>query len=122
MSLGLQGMGSAATYLGSLLYMMKSCIDSGLPDSEQTNGMVSSLWVVSDCFGSYIGSTLGSVAFDNIGFEKGTMVESGAMAITVLLLFIYICWKKGKTTDPFSLRIDVCSDNEDILLMNEIKM
>merc|ERR1712106_533282 len=83
-SLGLQGMGSAATYLGTLLYMMKGVTEAGLPDNEQTKGMVSSLWVISDCIGGYIGSTLGSVAYDNIGFENGTMAEAGALAITVV--------------------------------------
>ena len=89
-SLGLQGLGSAATYLGALLYMMKSVIDAGLPDNEQTKGMVSSLWVVADCAGGYLGSTLGSIAYDNIGFENGTMAEAGALAITVVMLCIYL--------------------------------
>ena len=119
-SLGLQGMGSAATYLGSLLFMLKSCIDSGLPDNEQTNGMVSSLWVVSDCFGSYLGSTLGSIAFDNMGFENGTMVESGALALTVVVLCIYISQTKRKIDDPSSSSSDAYSEDEDTRLMNEI--
>ena len=89
-SLGLQGMGSAATYLGTLLYMMKGVTEAGLPDNEQTKGMVSSLWVITDCIGGYIGSTLGSVAYDNIGFENGTMAEAGALAITVVLLCVYL--------------------------------
>ena len=40
-SMGLQGLGSAGVYLGSLLYMMRGAALAGLPDSEQTSGMVS---------------------------------------------------------------------------------
>ena len=39
-SLTIQGIGSAATYIGSLLFMMKGVSDAGLPDKEQTRGMV----------------------------------------------------------------------------------
>ena len=51
LSLGVQGVGSAATYMGTLLYMMKSVRDSGIPGTEQTSGMVSSVWVVAGCVG-----------------------------------------------------------------------
>ena len=37
-SISLQGVGSAATYIGSLLFMLKGVSDAGLPDSEQTRG------------------------------------------------------------------------------------
>jgi len=83
-SVSVQGLGSAATYLGSLLYMMKGVKDAGLPETEQVKSMVSSLWVVMDCLGGYIGSTLGSVAYDQLGFKMGTLIESGALAVTVL--------------------------------------
>ena len=45
LSLGVQGIGSAATYIGSLLYMMKGVDMAGLPDKEQTRGksLISSL-------------------------------------------------------------------------------
>ena len=122
-SLGLQGMGSAATYLGALLYMMKSCVRSGLPDNEQTNGMVSSLWVVSDCIGGYLGSTLGSMAYDNIGFENGTMVEAAALTVTVVVLAIYLpvnhfCCGKGKSGDS---SVDSVAEDERSRLVKEIE-
>jgi len=100
-SLALQGMGSAATYLGTLLYMMKGILEAGLPDNDQTKGMVSSLWVISDCAGGFIGSSLGSIAYDSIGFENGTMVEAGALAFTVILIAVYALVKHfcgGKST------------------------
>ena len=98
LSIGLQGLGSAATFLATLLYMMKSTADAELPDSEQTRGMVSSFWVVSDCAGGFIGSALGSVAFDILGFRKGTMVMAWTMVGTVAVIGAYfvIGWVKLK--------------------------
>jgi len=86
-SIGLQGLGSGATYLGTLLLMMKGATLAGLPDKEQTRGMVSSLWITADCLGGYLGATLGSLAYDHYGFESGTVI----MAIIMLLSVISCC-------------------------------
>ena len=93
LSIGLQGLGSAATYLGTLLYMMKSMVNSGFPESEQTTGMVSSLWVVSDCAGSALGSALGSVAYDMWGFKRATLVMAWSMIGTVVIVGVYFLTK-----------------------------
>ena len=45
------GLGTSAAYLGSLLYMMSGVREAGVPDRDQTRGMVTSLWVVCDCVG-----------------------------------------------------------------------
>ena len=94
LSLGIQGLGSAATYIGALLYMMKSARDAGIPETEQTNGMVSSLWVVADCVGGVAGSALGGVAFDTIGFEWGSMAMFLSIMVNVIVLIIYLVRKK----------------------------
>ena len=39
LSLAIQGVGSAATYIGSLLFMLKGVSEAGLPDKEQTRGL-----------------------------------------------------------------------------------
>ena len=89
LSLGVQGLGSAATYIGALLYMMKSVKDSGISVTEQTTGMVSSIWVVADCAGGMAGSSLGGVAFDTVGFAWGSMAMVSSIMITVIVLIIY---------------------------------
>ena len=101
-SIGLQGLGSAATYLGTLMYMLKGTQRAGLPDTEQTTGMVSSLWIVSDCAGGFIGSILGSAAFDTLGFEMGTMIIFCAMIITVIIVIGYYQQRKPIPSDSFT--------------------
>ena len=103
---------------------MKGFKDAGLPDNEQTKCMVSSLWVVSDCAGGYIGSTLGSIAYDNIGFENGTMAEAGALAITVVLLCVYSLvnhFGGGKSKRRDSGESDSDSEHERSRLVKEIE-
>lgn len=95
-SISIQGMGSAATYLGSLLLMMKGVKDAGLPETEQVKSMVSSLWIVGDCLGGYAGTTLGSFAYDRAGFKAGTLIELIALitttvAMTLLAVLGYYC-------------------------------
>ena len=41
-------------YFGSLMYMIDGVIKSGVPDKDQTRGMVTGLWVVCDCIGKRI--------------------------------------------------------------------
>ena len=94
-AIGLQGIGSAATYIGTLLYMTKSVIESGLPQTEQASAMVSSLWLASECMGCFIGSTIGSVAFDLVGFKMGTMLYSCSMGVSVLLVAAYALQRRA---------------------------
>ena len=88
-SLVVQGLGSAFTYIGSLVYMMRAAQGAGLPDKEQTRAMVSGLWVISDCAGGYLGSSLGSLAYDTWGLETGTMMEGGVILASVVLVSLY---------------------------------
>merc|ERR1712179_537048 len=58
------------------------------PESEQVSSMVSSIWIVADNLGGYAGSTLGSLAYDSLGFEKASLIEVGALGSTVIIMLI----------------------------------
>ena len=47
-SLAIQGIGSAATYIGSLLFMLKGVSEAGLPDNEQTRGVSLNMCTIID--------------------------------------------------------------------------
>eukprot|EP00090_Calanus_glacialis_P043366 TRINITY_DN76788_c0_g1_i1.p1 TRINITY_DN76788_c0_g1~~TRINITY_DN76788_c0_g1_i1.p1 ORF type:complete len:427 (-),score=115.72 TRINITY_DN76788_c0_g1_i1:23-1303(-) len=82
-AVGVQGLGSAALYLGSLLHMMRAVAGQG----EQSHGMVSSLWCMAEWGGAYAGASLGSWSYDTVGFATGTMVEGGlVMLVTILVM------------------------------------
>ena len=59
----------------------------GLPDTEQVKGMVSSLWLLGVCLGSYIGATIGSAVFDHFSFEESTFFECCLMGLNVSYTF-----------------------------------
>ena len=46
--------------------------------------MVSSLWTVASC----IGSSIGGLAYDNVGFEYGTLIMNIAAAFSVIVLLL----------------------------------
>ena len=58
--------------------MLSSSVKSGrVPDTEQTNGMVTSLWFSFECLGGYLGSAGGGIAYDEIGFRNSTLIIIG---------------------------------------------
>ena len=48
-----------------------------------TAGMVSSLWVLADSVGGYLGDSLGSLAYDRLGFPLGCVVMEAVMGLAL---------------------------------------
>ena len=69
--------------------MMKGASGSGLPDKEQTRGMITSLWICCDCLGGYMGATFGSLSFDSYGFQTSTIIMAGLALGGVLITVLY---------------------------------
>ena len=61
--------------------------------------MVSSLWVLGDSIGGYLGDTLGSLAYDKYGFEDGSAIMTIIMLLSVILILIYLIFTKLKSRD-----------------------
>ena len=59
--------------------------------------MVSSLWVLGDSIGGYLGDTLGSLAYDKYGFEDGSAIMTIIMLLSVILILIYLIFTKLKS-------------------------
>ena len=66
--------------------MKNSLSRAGLPNNERFSGIVSSLWMLGGSTGAYIGSVAGAKAFDDLGFEYGTMIEDGVLVICICVL------------------------------------
>ena len=95
-SMGLQGVGFSFIYIGSLLTMLGELSDCGLPETEQSKGMVSSLWTVAVCLGQALGTAGGGLAWDWAGFEQGMLVEAVIIFISsVLIIGIRNCFKNS---------------------------
>jgi hypothetical protein len=58
--------------------MLSSSAESGrVPDTEQTRGMITSLWFIHECMGGYLGSAGGGLAYDKMGFQNSTLIVIG---------------------------------------------
>merc|ERR1711860_224568 len=81
----IQGIGVSATFISTLVFMMNESVAQGAPDTEQTRGMITSLWYeykltshshfpqkiaflnfrfVSENVAGWLGSSIGGVTYD----------------------------------------------------------
>ncbi len=62
----LLGLGTTSSLIGGLLGLMDCSRTNKLPQTDQTHGLMSSLWLLSLCIGNFIGAGLESVTFDQV--------------------------------------------------------
>ena len=99
----INGIGVASYYLITYLLMLSSSIESGLvPDTEQTQGMLTALWFSFESLGGYFGSACGGWAYDMIGFRNSTFVVIGTQTLSMLPLFVV--WLVGQKQKRDSTR------------------
>ena len=103
----IQGIGVSATFISTLVFMMSESVAQGAPDTEQTRGMITSLWYfyyfennlffvqnffyrfVSENVAGWLGSSIGGVTYDQMGFENSTLIVI-AMQVLALLAILYL--------------------------------
>jgi len=85
----IQGIGVSATFISTLVFMMSESVAQGAPDTEQTRGMITSLWFVSENVAGWLGSSIGGVTYDQMGFENSTLIVI-AMQVLALLAILYL--------------------------------
>ena len=88
-SLVLQGVGSSAAFLGSFCYMLKGLEMAGIPDTDQSQGMVSSLYIIGDCLGAFIGAGVGGLAYQLIGFQNASYLPLGVISLVTVWFIIF---------------------------------
>ena len=102
--------GFSFVYIGSLLTMLGELPACGLPETEQSKGMVSSLWTVAVCLGQAVGTAGGGLAWGWAGFEQGMLVEAVIIFISsVIIIGVRNCF-------DYSL---AATDEEKIELINK---
>jgi len=89
------GFGVASCFLTTLTLMLSSVKSGRVPDTEQTNGMVTSLWFSFECLGGYLGSAGGGWAYDEIGFRNSTLIVIGIQGFALLSMSI-LWWIERK--------------------------
>ena len=93
-SVGVQGVGCAASYTGALLHLLRGIQGGNLPNNDQTRGMVTSIWIVGICSGTYLGSSLGGLAFHKLGFEAGCVRETVGLGVSVITIIVSLLFQR----------------------------
>ena len=85
--MAIYGLGVASCFLTTYMLMLSSSIESGLvQDTEQTHGMLTSLWYCVHSLGGYFGSASGGWAYDMMGFRNSTFIIIGTQVFSMLSL------------------------------------
>ncbi len=56
--------------------------------------MITSLWFISENIAGYLGSSLGGLTFDTMGFEMSTLVVMGMQVLGLLIVALLSCGPK----------------------------
>ena len=87
--MAIKGLGEASCILTTYMIMLSSSTKSGfVEDTEQTQGILTSIWYCFYSLGGYLGSTCGGWAYDVMGFRDSTFVIIGTQVFGMLSLSV----------------------------------
>ena len=69
--------------------MKKTVSNAQTVEDDNCTGKVSSIWLLSSNTGSFVGSLAGARAFDEFGFQYGTLIEAIILLLCMLLLTLF---------------------------------
>lgn len=83
---GIHGVGMAMNFIGTLTLMTQQSEKKG-SNSEQIQGMVTSIWITCESLGGFIGAAAGGAAYDKLGWSTSCVLvagcQTGAMVLVV---------------------------------------
>jgi len=87
-SLGIHGIGMAANFIGTLTILIREIEKRNINNKENACAIATSLWITAECVGSFLGSTLGGLAYETWGWDMSCLIISLVqLAGLVVLLF-----------------------------------
>ncbi|XP_023337240.1 MFS-type transporter SLC18B1 [Eurytemora carolleeae] len=88
-SMGVHGLGMGANFIGTLILLTREIEKGENVNKEQAQGLATSLWITNECIGSFIGSALGGLTYDKIGWEYSCLVISLIQFIGLILCLFH---------------------------------
>jgi len=82
---GLHGVGMAMNFIGTLTLITKQAEKKG-SNSEQIQGMVTSIWITCESLGGFIGAAAGGAAYDKLGWSTSCVLVAGCQTGTMVLV------------------------------------
>lgn len=91
-----QAIGLASASCGSILGLLQAAQAGGLPNTDETMGMVTSFWMCWTCIGSLLGTPLGSFFYDLGGWNVSFSIQAIITSISILSACIFTFCMDGK--------------------------
>jgi len=82
---GLHGLGMAMNFIGTLTLMSQQGTVK-YNDSEQIQGMVTSIWITCESLGGIIGSTAGGASYDLLGWGTSCVIVASCQTVSMVLV------------------------------------
>lgn len=91
-SLAIHGLGMAANFIGTLTALSREIEKGNTTNKEGAQGMSTSIWITAECIGSFLGSSLGGLAYEYWGWTISCLIISVLqLAGLVLVLCNSLC-------------------------------
>ena len=90
----IMGFGFASSLMGGMMGLLELSKQQDLPQSDKTHGMMSSLWLISLCLGSFVGTEVGSVIYDYLGFSWACTVEAIILSLSLIVFSLVAANRK----------------------------
>lgn len=82
---GVHGVGMAMNFIGTLTLMTQQSRKK-TSDSEQIQGMVTSIWITCESLGGFIGAAAGGAAYDKLGWSSSCVMVAGCQTVAMVLV------------------------------------
>jgi len=90
-SLAIHGIGQAANFIGTLTLLCSEIEKGALVDPEQSQAMATSMWITFECIGSFLGSFLGGLSYEHMGWRMSSTLIGGIQFFGALICILYRC-------------------------------
>ncbi|XP_076349609.1 MFS-type transporter SLC18B1-like isoform X4 [Tachypleus tridentatus] len=120
-SLVLCGIGLAAKFVCAFISALKDALKRGFPDDMSTHGLVSALCTICMSTGAFIGPTLGGYLLEHLGYRESTFSLLIMEISLMILLMLYMIWRKVKPLKENSADISPSNSTEVTPLLSRSK-
>jgi len=96
-SLAIHGVGMAAVFIGTLTALTREISSKNLANKEGATGMATSIWITAECIGSFVGSALGGLTYEMLGWTMSCLSISLLQMLGLLVVVFYsMCLRLDK--------------------------
>merc|ERR1719495_400336 len=140
-ALAVHGIGLATNFIGSLTALTNEVVALGAKldnlnpsdqvskksgpvdeeEDEEAHGLATSIWITCDCFGAFLGSTLGGVLYEKQGWNISCITVLLLLFLGLIVCIVYSlteCRKRSREEERL-VQVDVVDVDEQTALISK---